>query len=358
MQLFIAPLLILVLSMFVIRAAGQANDSLKIYSKFDFRPGDKILFYDDFSSEAIGDFPSKWNTNGSGEVVTTSTFPGRWLQFKSRGYFIAETMGDFSENFTVEFDFVPNNQAGDESQTASFNFCINYSATKDPNEGGAIPGVAGTKFNIDGNMVYYSSYDEGEYKVTGDAEYPMTINKKYHLSIWVQKTRFRLYVNETKVLDVPKGMPDKYKYNVLRFDVPDDSRPLLTNFRLAIGQQDIRSKLLTEGKLVSYGLYFDTNSDKLKPESYGTLKEVSQILIDNPTLKVRIVGHTDSDGSDVANLDLSRRRAASVKNALKEIFAIEESRIETDGKGETQPVAANDNASNKAKNRRVEFIKL
>jgi outer membrane protein OmpA-like peptidoglycan-associated protein len=70
------------------------------------------------------------------------------------------------------------------------------------------------------------------------------------------------------------------------------------------------------------------------------------------------VGHTDADGNDAANLDLSKRRAASVKNELVKAFGIDGSRIETDGKGEAQPVAPNDTPSNKALNRRVEFIKL
>lgn len=70
------------------------------------------------------------------------------------------------------------------------------------------------------------------------------------------------------------------------------------------------------------------------------------------------MGHTDSDGDDKSNLDLSKRRAASVKNVLVKDFGVDASRIETDGKGEGAPVAKNDSAVNKALNRRVEFIKL
>jgi len=70
-----------------------------------------------------------------------------------------------------------------------------------------------------------------------------------------------------------------------------------------------------------------------------------------------IVGHTDSDGDDAANMDLSKRRAASVKSALASEFKIDASRMDTDGKGESQPIDKNDNAAGKANNRRVEFIK-
>ena len=77
-----------------------------------------------------------------------------------------------------------------------------------------------------------------------------------------------------------------------------------------------------------------------------------------PDVKVKIVGHTDSDGADAANLDLSKRRAASVKNELVKSFGVNGDRLETDGMGESQPVAPNDTPANKALNRRVEFIKL
>jgi outer membrane protein OmpA-like peptidoglycan-associated protein len=72
---------------------------------------------------------------------------------------------------------------------------------------------------------------------------------------------------------------------------------------------------------------------------------------------VVIVGHTDSDGDDAANMDLSKRRAASVKSALVSEFKIDTSRLDTDGKGESQPIDKNDNPAGKANNRRVEFIR-
>ena len=75
-------------------------------------------------------------------------------------------------------------------------------------------------------------------------------------------------------------------------------------------------------------------------------------------LKVKIIGHTDADGNDAANLDLSKRRAAAVKASLAKDFGIDESRMETDGKGESEPIDKNETPAGKANNRRVEFIKL
>ena len=99
------------------------------------------------------------------------------------------------------------------------------------------------------------------------------------------------------------------------------------------------------------------NSDKIKGESYGALKEIAGVLMENAAVRITIVGHTDSDGDAALNLDLSKKRAVSVKAALTREFSIDASRMDTDGKGATQPVDKNDNPAGKANNRRVEFIK-
>ncbi len=90
----------------------------------------------------------------------------------------------------------------------------------------------------------------------------------------------------------------------------------------------------------------------------GRLNDIAKVLKENPAVRIKIVGHTDSDGNDAINLDLSKRRAASVKNEMEKNFGIEATRMETDGKGELQPIAPNTSAEGKAQNRRVEFIKL
>jgi outer membrane protein OmpA-like peptidoglycan-associated protein len=195
--------------------------------------------------------------------------------------------------------------------------------------------------------------------VTGhidDDKFKSKINQKYHISVWVQKSRVRLYQNENKIIDLPKAFPlASVKMDRIRFE---ENAALITNVRIAVGAPDMRSKLITEGKLVSYGILFDVNSAKLKPESYGSIKAIADVLKENPDVRVKIVGHTDSDGADASNLDLSKRRAASVKNELTKSFGIDAARMETDGKGEAEPVAENNSVTNKAKNRRVEFIKL
>jgi len=100
------------------------------------------------------------------------------------------------------------------------------------------------------------------------------------------------------------------------------------------------------------------NSDKIKQQSYGVIKDIASVLKDNSSDNVKIIGHTDSDGNAGDNLSLSKRRAEAVKAELVKDFGIDPSRIQTDGKGASEPIASNTTAEGKANNRRVEFVKL
>ena len=337
-----------------VKPVAEAKPTLAVYSKFDFVPGSKIIFYDDFNQENAGDFPAHWFSNGSGEVVTLNNFAGKWLNMTAAGCYYPEQDLLTSENFTVEFDMVLNVPEGDSYDVG---FYIVSGNVKEPNEGGAIPGVAGVKSEITNRGIDLSGYADGSYTISSSSEFVIPLGEKVHYSYWMQKQRIRIYVNEKKVLDSPRILPDGYKYNILRFEL-GDTKPLITNFRVAAGLPDTRNKLITEGKLVTYGIYFDVNKDIVKPESYGTLKEIATALNENPRVRVKISGYTDSDGDAAKNMDLSKRRAESVKSELAKTFGVDGARFETDGKGASQPVAPNDSPANKALNRRVEFVKL
>jgi len=103
------------------------------------------------------------------------------------------------------------------------------------------------------------------------------------------------------------------------------------------------------------GLYFALDSAKLRPEALPVLDRVVALLNQRPDVKVLIVGHTDSRGSDRHNLDLSRRRARAVYGYLIE-QGVSADRLAFAGKGESSPVAPNDTKEGRARNRRVEFI--
>ncbi|MCX6254696.1 MAG: OmpA family protein [Bacteroidia bacterium] len=339
--------------------AAPAEQKLSATSKYDFIPGESLMFFDDFTQDNVGDFPGLWNTDGSGEIVTTNLFSGRWLKLGADASFVPGTKKVFPDNYTVEFDVLPIPGPNGE-KTVVLGFFI-YSAENPDNlnEGGAIPGVAGIKMNFGDYSHDYSTYSEGNYNMNGSSEInPLVINQKTRMTFWMQKTRVRAYINDVKIFDLAKALAPGLGYNVLRFETGPEAQNLIANFRVAVGAPDMRNKLITEGKLVTYGIYFDSESDKIKPESAGTMKEIATVLKENPTVNIKIIGHTDSDGDNAKNLDLSKRRAISVKNALSTEYGIEALRIETNGKGESEPIAPNSTAEGKAKNRRVELIKL
>jgi OmpA-OmpF porin, OOP family len=342
--------------------AQQEAAPMQAYSKFDFIPGEKVIFYEDFTQDAVGDFPALWNTNGSGEIVTTNLYPGNWLQFSGDKCIWTDNLLSLPDNYTIEFDVIPGKDEKGNMTGYAFRLmqCINAKSW----DAGSVPGKAGFAFFVEyfgrpSYRTYINSQEGANMGLTGYVENEQQYQKaeqKYHISIWVQKSRVRLYQNESKLVDLPKAFNvSNVKMDRIRFE---DGAAFVSNIRIAVGAPDTRNKLLTEGKLVTYGIYFDVNKDVVKPESYGTLKDIAKVLTENPDVRVKIIGHTDSDGADAANLDLSKRRAASVKNELVKNFSIGEDRIETDGMGESQPIAPNDTPSNKALNRRVEFLKI
>ena len=87
--------------------AAPAQPALQTYSKYDFVPGEKVIFFDDFSQDVAGDFPALWNTNGSAEVVTTNLFEGKWMKFDCDQAIWSDQPLSLPENFTIEFDVVP-----------------------------------------------------------------------------------------------------------------------------------------------------------------------------------------------------------------------------------------------------------
>lgn len=118
------------------------------------------------------------------------------------------------------------------------------------------------------------------------------------------------------------------------------------------------SRALAEsGKVALYGIYFDTDNDVIRPDSQPTLAEIAKLLAGNPQLKLHVVGHTDAQGAADHNLDLSRRRAASVVTELTAKHGIAADRLDSFGCGFYAPVALNETDEGRAKNRRVELVK-
>jgi outer membrane protein OmpA-like peptidoglycan-associated protein len=117
----------------------------------------------------------------------------------------------------------------------------------------------------------------------------------------------------------------------------------------------IEKQLAQNKRAVTWGIYFDFNKDTIKPESTPVLKEIVQALTDNPDWKLTVEGNTDNVGGDAYNLDLSKRRAAAVKEALVTTYHIGRDRLSTNGFGASRPVDTNETLEGRARNRRVEL---
>lgn len=121
---------------------------------------------------------------------------------------------------------------------------------------------------------------------------------------------------------------------------------------------DMAKQIAATGAVRLYGIYFDNDLADLKPQSKPTLDEVGKLMTGDTALKFKVVGHTDSLGTAEHNLDLSTRRAQAVTGALVHDYNIAAGRLTPIGAGATQPVAANDTEEGRAKNRRVELVKI
>lgn len=342
------------------KASSGDPKSIQVYSKFDFVPGDKQLFFDDFGNDFIGDFPSKWNTNGSGEVVTIGDNPEKWFEIKpGRNIFYIPDVPALPEEYTVEFDLLV---AGiDEKTSSSTVFRVILTDA--------------TLFKWGSNYVYVSlplcQYHPVGMRVRSDkmginsnvtADIRTAVMNRPHVSIAVNKQRFRLWVNEKKYIDVPRFLPEGGIASQLRFELPymqdGKDRLFMTNLKVAEGGVDLRRKLISEGRISTNAILFESGSAVLQPQSMGLIRQISQVLQQEGGMNLKIVGHTDSDGDDTSNMDLSKRRADAVKQALANIYNIDSDRLQTDGKGESEPVGDNGTVEGKAQNRRVEFIKI
>lgn len=342
-------------------ASEDGNKGMVAYSKFDFIPGEKVIAYEDFSQDAIGDFPAKWNSNTSGEIVNIDGSDGKWLNVSENGIFYPEFINDLPENFTLEFEM---GYAGDISINGTgirLAFADKLDNMLRMNSYNDRKIVAISMQPEHKSTSIYTNDESGSRLVenSNSQEVWTPNNPQVKVSIWRQKGRIRVYLDEKKVWDIPRAFDASANYQlVFERDFFNPGSFFMRNVRLAVGAPDTRSKLITEGKLVTRGITFDVNSAQIKSESYPVLKDIADVLTENPTVNVRIIGHTDSDGNPAANLALSKSRAVSVGTALKDQFGISADRFVAEGKGDTEPSDANTTPQGKANNRRVEFVKL
>lgn len=329
-----------------------------VYSKYDFVPGDKVIFFDDFSDTDVGEFPRKWSLTGPGakgsNAVEVAEYAGkRYLrstpaekgktQRPSTQYIRLSRTGDLPEKFTVEFDAHFSVKAGGYPSQYGLLLLKNDNSNPARSNPGTIwvSGSQGISMNTETHL-------------------NRNDNKVHHIAVSVNGSFVKAYVDNQRVANDPDGVQRPIKHIGIRIEssgnLPND-KVMITGFRLAEGGKNIKSALDTDGKIVTHGILFDVGKDVIKPESLPTLKSILALLKDNPDLKFSIEGHTDNQGSKAINQPLSEKRAAAVMAWLtgKEIDA---ARLRAKGFGDSQPIDKNDSPEGRANNRRVEFVKF
>lgn len=322
--------------------------SLKVYQNYDFVPGDKILFEDNFTGDQDGEFASHWELE-KGQAVLNK-LNGELAMYLTEGNYAKvfprmKTEKYLSEPFTVEYDYyhVPD----------AFGVIIMLKAydkqAGSDRESPLFIGSAEANFNATMSGVSLSKYYPDE--VSNNFE-----NRWHHIAVAVKNHQLKVYVDQNRVLVVPDTKED---YDAIVFaGLGDEKSPIIfKNVRIATGgDMNMIGKKFTETKIVTHGINFEVNKATIKPESMGTLNMVVQVMKDNPDLKFEVGGHTDSDGSDNYNLTLSQQRADAVKDQLIKM-GIAASRLTAKGYGESKPISDNNSLDGKANNRRVEFVK-
>ena len=319
--------------------AGSNGSVSSVSTKFDFVPGDSVIFADDFTRDELGEFPAAWKL-AAGTFEVAEMKGERWLRCVSTDGHIGMNLPNVTslpEFWTLEFEF----HATEPMQSA----LIVSALTKDKTAWEAtFPSATALAFRC-GEILSTTPLEGG------------SVPGRHHVMFMARGKSLKAYIDRQRMASVPDvsgaaGMPDEIDIRLWA-----STKPMITNVRFAEGCRPAKD-LLAEGKLVTYGIHFATGSDVVQPESAPVLRQIATYLDANSAVKLRITGHTDNTGTAAGNLDLSKRRAASVAQVLSAEFKIAADRFATDGKGDTDAITSNGTPEGRAMNRRVEFTAL
>jgi len=310
------------------------------WSKYDFVPGDKIIFEDNLLNEENGEFPSRWDLVQG--TVENAQFGGdNIIMFRGGAptiipYLKNPEIDYLPEVFTIEFDFYTNNRNS---------FTVFFLDRKNQRQAGQ------SSLSINHKQMSLgmaSSY------LPNNAS---TENKWAHIAIAYTNGKMKAYIDETRLINIPHLELNPTGVSLHVYAASDNYQFFIKNFRLAEGGVKYYDRFLQDGKIVSNGIRFDTGKSTLRPESMGVLNEIFKMLSEHPEVKVSIEGHTDNVGDNDLNQKLSEERAEAVRKQLVSM-GINADRLTSKGLGESKPVNTSDTPEGKAENRRVEFVKM
>ena len=323
-----------------------------IWSKYDFVAGDNIIFEDDLSREESGEFPSRWDLlSGSAEVATLDGENVIHLAHSNSIIFPLMNKKDFLPDiFTIEFDVFFEKDGATRSDIYKIRF---YDGT---GNSAKIDGKTVTPIELSWNNVKMGQFGGNTSSFLDEKKNWQP--KWKHIAISFNKRSLKLYMDEERMLNIPNlGFKPKMFSIGGHYDDRYIKMSSVKNIRVNEGGKKLYDKVVADGKFVTRGILFEVNKATINGESMGTINEIVTLMNEHPNLKFRIEGHTDSDGEDLFNLNLSEERASAVKVLLVKL-GINSSRLESKGLGESKPVSENSTPEGKANNRRVEFVKI
>lgn len=316
---------------------GTEKPGEGVWRNYDFTPGARVIYASDWSRARVGRIPKDIQfVNGNMQIVEMNG--QRLLEFSSASLFQIVLDEPLPESFSIEFDV----------QTAAPNSFVR---------------VFGEAFSEIGTS--FSRYDYHYLNVwrgAGIDYHGQTVSGATSLrpNENLNAVKFQIddgygvmYIGPTRVAQVPNmKMPQS---STVEFSVSanDKLHAYISRIIIAYDVNDPYGSLMDDGIFTTRGIYFDTDKDTLRPESTPVLTLLLEMLEDHPDLNSIIIeGHTDSTGDDGYNLDLSARRADAVRTYLVG-QGIDAARIDTIGRGETEPAADNATEAGRQENRRV-----
>ncbi|HUR93797.1 MAG TPA: OmpA family protein [Gemmatimonadales bacterium] len=318
-------------------AGARKPDALKpgegAWANYDFKPGDRVLYVDDFTNDEVGDFPKRMEFK-SGALEIVEWQGARYLRATSDSKFLVTLPEVLPERFTMEFDYsIPSGgevwiSFGDENKRVEFG-----------GDGTSTVYNSATQILANGNLPDAERGKLRRGRVLADGKY------------------VKVYLDDTRVLNVPNGDVGRADKILFYTDADAKAPTLFGNFRVAAGGKKLYDALSSAGRVATQGIYFDTGSDRIRPESSPTLKEIGAMLKEHADLKLTIEGHTDNVGTAASNLALSEKRAAAVRQALIDSYRVDGARLQAKGLGQTKPAGSNDTPEGRQSNRRVELVR-
>ena len=299
----------------------------------DFVPGARVLYQTDFSTVTVGMFPRSLRlVDGNAEVAKVE---GRSvLRVTGQPTTVAIPLtGVLPERFTLEF--MLNGLEWDQSI---------WFVTPDAE------GFDQVNITVDGAGIRNPQRD-----FLADPGIDST-TQWVPVQVMADGNYAKVYVNGRRVANVPTANLGRSNAIYLALYGSSDDPVLITQVRVAAGGKDLYRALMEDGRMTLEGIEFDSGSDRLRPASDSTLRQVAAALQAKPELKVEVEGHTDNVGADAANLALSERRAKAVAARLVAL-GVPAGQLTSAGYGASRPIASNETPEGRQRNRRVELVR-